>query len=94
MRPRSCCRCRCPGGAGDRRIERALHDVEVAICFIRRRDRDVDRLSLVPVLAAEVGTTRSLRVVPSAISDSRIRAGLEIAEGLLPLASPRAKRAR
>ena len=55
---------------------------------------DVDRLSLVPVLDAEVGTTRSLRVVPSAISDSRIRAGLEIAEGLLPLASPRAKRAR
>lgn len=57
---------------------------------------DVDRLSLVPVLDAEVGTTRSLRVVlPSAISDiPRIRAVLEIAEGLLPLASPRAKRPR
>lgn len=93
---------------GTRRVSPALHGSDIhflrqcaaaGLGLVYAPDAGVpgvDGLSLVPVLEAEVGATRSLRVVlPSALADiPRIRAVLEVAEGLLPAARPRTKRSR
>lgn len=95
-------------GGGTRRVSPALYGSDIhflrqcaaaGLGLVYAPDAGVpgvDGLSLVPVLDADVGSTRSLRVVlPSALSDiPRIRAVLEVAEALLPAARPRTKRSR